>query len=45
VSHPIIDILVSIDVDEIFSFSRLCNKRIGLKKPNVMTYTIDMEFF
>src|SRR5713101_4917204 len=42
---PIIGILVAIDIYKMLALCRFCNKRIRIKKSNIMTYAVYMKLF
>lgn len=44
-THPIICILVAIDIYQVFASCWFCYKRIGLEKSNVVRYSWNMKFF
>jgi hypothetical protein len=45
VTHPKINISIRVYIDKIFSLGRLCDKRVRLKKSNVVAYAVYVESF
>jgi len=44
-AHPIVSILVAINIDKILALCGFCNKWIWLKESDIMTYSVDVIFF